>query len=138
MSMRDYAVDHYGLLMTKETLKIVASQVCDEYTEEDYDEDEFRFNDELYEAGIIEYIGEFTGEAMEIDDEGKNEWNTGEAYNWDTIYYVPISNMSTLFKAAYNNMSELVNEFKEKLCEYLPDDFDYRGNIRRIVGTYYG
>lgn len=138
MSMKDYAVDDYGLLMTKETLKIIASQYCDGYTDEDYDNDEFYFNESLYDAGIIDYIGEFTGEAMEIDDDGKNEWNTGETYNWDTIYYVPISHMSTLFKAAYNNMNELVNEFKEKLCEYLPYDFDYRGNIRRIVGTYYG
>ena len=138
MSMRDYGVDDYGLLMTKETLKIIASQVFDSYTEEDYDYDPEYYSDRLYELSVIERIGEFTGEAMEIDDEGKNEWNTGETYNWDIIYYVPISHMSTLFKAAYNNMNELVNEFKEKLCEYLPDDFDYRGNIRRIVGTYYG
>lgn len=138
MSMKDYAVDDYGLLMTEETLKIIASKYCKDYTEEDYDDDEAYFNEKLYDAGIIDHIGEFTGEAMEIDNDGKNEWNTGEVYDWDTIYYVPISRMSTLFKATYNSMDELINEFKEKLGEYLPGDFDYRGNIRRIVGTYYG
>lgn len=138
MSMRDYAVDDYGLLMTTETMKLIASRVFEDYTDEDYDEDELYFNDRLYEANIVDYIGEFTGEAMEIDDNGKNTWNTGETYNCDIIYYVPISRISTLFKAAYSNMDELINEFKEKLSEYLPDDFDYRGNICRIVGTYYG
>ena len=138
MSMRDYAVDDYGLLMTDETMKLIASRVFEDYTDEDYDEDELYFNDRLYEANIIDYIGEFTGEAMEIDDNGKNTWNTGEIYNCDIIYYVPISRISTLFKAAYSNMDELINEFKEKLHEYLPDDFDYRKYIRRIVGTYYG
>ena len=138
MSMRDYAVDDYGLLMTDETMKLIASRVFEDYTDEDYDKDELYFNDRLYEANIIDYIGEFTGEAMEIDDNGKNTWNTGEIYNCDIIYYVPISRISTLFKAAYSNMDELINEFKEKLHEYLPDDFDYRKYIRRIVGTYYG
>jgi hypothetical protein len=138
MGMRDYAVDDYGLLMTTETLKIIASQICDDYTEEDYNGDEYYYNDMLYDADLIDYISDFTGEAMEIDNNGKNEWNAGETYNCDRIYYVPIGRISTLFKATYNSMDELVNEFKEKLGEYLPDDFDYRGNIRRIVGTYYG
>ena len=138
MSMKDYAVDDYGLLMAEETLKIIASQYCEDYTEEGYDDDEFHFNEKLYEAGVVDYIGEFTGEAMEIDNDGKTTWNTGEMYDWDYIYYVPVSRTISLFKAAYNNMDELVDEFKEKLCKYLPDDFDYRGNIRRIVGTYYG
>jgi hypothetical protein len=136
--MRDYAVDDYGLIMTTETLKLIASRVFEDYTEGDYDEDEYYFNDRLYEAGIIEQIGEFTGEAMEIDNDGKNTWNTGETYSWDTIYYVPVRHTSTLFKAAYSNMDELVDEFKKRLYEYLPEDFDYRGYIRRIVGTYYG
>ena len=33
---------------------------------------------------------------------------------------------------------ELTNEFKEKLGEYLPDNFDYRNHIRHISGCYYG
>ena len=138
MGMRDYAVDDYGLLMSTETLKLISARVFKEYTEESYNEDEGYYLDDLYEQGIIDRIAEFTGEAMEIDDDGKNEWNTGETYNWDIIYYVPIRNVTTLFKAAYNNMNELINEFKDRLGEYLPEDFDYRGNIRRIVGTYYG
>ena len=38
MSMRDYAVDDYGLLLTEETMKIIASKVCDDF--DDIDEDE--------------------------------------------------------------------------------------------------
>ena len=37
MSMRDYAVDDYGLLMTKEMLKAVASKVIEDYSDEEYD-----------------------------------------------------------------------------------------------------
>jgi len=138
MSMRDYAVDDYGLLMTDKSLKLIAAKTIDWYTEEDYDENYTDYWIAIYENGIVEYISEFTGEAMEIDDKGINIWNTGEVYNNDSIYYVPVKHYATLFKAPYNNMDELVDEFKEKLSEYLPDNFDYRKYIRRIVGTYYG
>lgn len=43
-----------------------------------------------------------------------------------------------LFKAAYKDMNELIDEFKSDIGEYLPEDFDYRANIRHIVGTYFG
>ena len=138
MSMRDYAVNDYGMLMTKEMLKMVASKVCDGYTEADYEDDPWGFNEELYDKGIVEYIGSFTGESIEINDDGINNWGVCEYYNDDVIYYAPTKNISTLFKAAYKNIDEIVDEFRNKLGEYLPADFDYRKYIRNISGTYYG
>lgn len=135
MSMRDYAVDDYGLLLTKETMKIIASKVCDDF--EDMEEDEY--GDALYEEGICEYIGDFTGEAIYIEDDGTEDWRrSGESYNGDRIYYVNVSKYPSLFKAAYENMDALIAEFKEKVGDYLPKDFNYRANIRHIVGTYWG
>lgn len=135
MSMRDYAVDDYGLLLTEETMRIIASIVCDDF--DDMEEDEY--GDILYDKGICEYIGDFTGEAFCITDIGCHEYrNTGEDYDGDRIYYIPTCSYSTLFKPAYENMDELIAEFKSKLGEYLPEDFDYRSNIRHIVGTYWG
>ena len=135
MSMRDYAVDDYGLLLTEETMKIIASKVCDYF--EDMEEDEY--GDALYEKGICEYIGDFTGEAGILLDNGLNDWiSNGEMYYGDQIYYIQVSSYPTIFKAAYENMDALIAEFKVKVGEYLPNDFDYRANIRHIVGTYYG
>lgn len=138
MSMMDYAVNDYGLLMTRDMLKIVASKYCNDYAEKEYEEDDCYFNDELYEAGIIEYVGEFTGEAVCINDDGTNDWGNSDTYKADMLYYVPVQKANTLFKAAYNNTTDLVNEFRERLGEYLPEDFDYRSKIRHICGTYYG
>lgn len=59
-------------------------------------------------------------------------------YDGDRIYYIQVSSYPTLFKPAYKSMDELIAEFKEKVGEYLPEDFDYRSNIRHIVGTYFG
>ena len=135
MSMRYYAVDDYGLLLTEETMKIIASKVCDDF--EDMEEDEY--GDALYEEGICECIGDFTGEAGVLLDNGLNDWiSNGEMYDGDRIYYIQVSSYPTIFKAAYKNMDKLIAEFKEKVGEYLPNDFDYRANIRHIIGTYYG
>jgi hypothetical protein len=133
--MRDYAVDDYGLLLTEETMKIIASKICDDF--EDMEEDEY--GDAIYEEGICEYIGDFTGEAGALLDNGLNDWiSNGERYDGDRIYYIQVSSYPTIFKAAYENMDALIAEFKERVGEYLPEDFNYRANIRHIVGTYFG
>lgn len=135
MSMRENPVDDYGLLLTEEMIKTIALKVLDDL--EERDEDEYGYA--LYEDGICEYIGEFTGEAGIIYDDGMNDWlKDGERYDCDTIYYIPSSSYPTLFKAAYENMDALIEEFKSKVGDYLPEDFDYRANIRHIVGTYWG
>ena len=135
MSMRDYPVDDYGLLLTKDMMRSIVSKVIDDF--EEIDEDEY--GDALYEEGICEYIGDFTGEAGILCDDGMNDWiKTGEMYNGDIIYYIPISSYPTLFKAAYNNMDDLIEEFKSRVGDYLPKDFNYRKQIRHIVGTYFG
>lgn len=138
MSMRYYSVNDYGLVMTREMLKTICSKYYREYTEEKYNDDEYSFNDALYEEGVVEYISGFTGEAMVIDDNGDDYNSNSEAYNDDTIYYVPTQNYGTFFKAAYANMEELESEFRNKFNKYFPDDFDYRKHICHIVGTYFG
>ena len=138
MSMRDYAVNDYGLLMTIEMLEMIASKVCDGYTEAAYTNDPWSFNEEIYDKGIVEYIGSFTGESIVINDKGENIWSVSEYYDDDVIWYAPTKNISTLFKAAYRDIDEMIEEFRERLGAYLPSDFDYRKYIRNISGTYYG
>lgn len=137
MSMRDYAVDDYGLVFNDEHLKILASKLCDDYTDEDFAEDECGFCEEVADKLALEYIGDFTGEAMNIKDDGSCGWD-GDTYNSDLIYYLRLSEYPTLFKAAYNSVDDAINELKERVGEYLPEDFPYREYLRHIVGTYFG
>lgn len=138
MSMRYYAVDDYGLLLTKEALKMIASKVCDDYADDVYENDPWSFNEELVDNGLVEYISEFIGEAIAINDDGTARWYDCIPYHCEPVHYLPVKNLSTLFKAAYKNADEIVAEFKERLGEYLPDGFDHRGYIRHISGCYYG
>lgn len=135
MSMRDYAVDDYGFVLDEETIKTIASKVFDDFADnEDYSD----WGDELYNKGICEYIGSFTGEAIVIDDNGTDYWDISKTYNDGCIYYVPLSCQSTLFKSAYNNMEEIIDELKAELDKYFPNDFNYKNKVCHIVGTYFG
>lgn len=135
MSMRDYAVDDYGLVLDEDTINDIASQIFEDYTENT----KTYWGYELYENGICEWISEFTGEAQELTDDGVYTWGgDSKDYSCDVICYVPLSKYPTLFRKAYNNMEEIIDELKSKLGKYLTEDFDYRSRIRHISGTYYG
>ena len=111
MSMRTFAVNDYGLVMTRDMLKTICKKYFTGFTEKEYDEDEDSFNEVLWDGGLVEHIGNFTGDATE--------------------------KFPSLFKTAYSNMDELESEFRNKFNRYFPDDFDYRKHICHIVGTYF-
>lgn len=43
MSMRDYAVDDYGLILCREDMRLLAAKVCKDYTDDEFDEDPVGF-----------------------------------------------------------------------------------------------
>lgn len=134
MSMRDYAVDDYGLVLDEESVKTIITKIGVDIVDEDFD-----FSYGLYNKGICEYISEFTGEAQTINDDGYFDWGGDyKSFRGDSIAYVPLAKYPTLFKRAYNNMEEIIDELKSKIGEYVPEDFDYRSRICHICGTYFG
>ncbi len=137
--MRDYAVDTYGLLLDKETMRALAKKICDDYTDEDYDEDPYGFNELVEDKfGRIDYISNFSGEGFPICEDGRDNYGGDIAYfSGDAVYILIANNAPSLFKAAYQNFDEMVSEFKQLLCNYLPN-INYRSNIKHFVGTYFG
>lgn len=132
MSMRDYAVNDFGVVFDEEMLIAMANKKNIEYDKEDIDcydiADHFGF----------EYISEFTGEATRVYPDGTFDRKTSLIFNNDAVYYLPLMKSSTLFNAAYDSIEDIVAEVAERIGEFLPDDFNCKDNIRNIVGTYYG
>lgn len=61
MSMREYAVDTYGILLDDDLMKQLASKICDDYSDDDYEEDPYGFNEIVEEAlTCVDYISNFT------------------------------------------------------------------------------
>lgn len=135
MSSNLYPVDDYGFVLDEETIKAIARFIVIVSHDTTYSD----LARELYEKEICEIIPEFSGEAICISDDGKTTWDEEyTSYYCDTIAYVPTSKYPTLFDRPYNDMDEIIAEFKDKLGKYLSDDFNYRNNICHITGTYYG
>lgn len=144
MSMRYYAVDDYGLLLNTNHINLLAAAVLDDFSQEKWDNDcDYRIDcsDEVIASFEAVYYPEFTGECFAIDDDGNdiysNNFNT-RYFDGDTMWFLPCKKIPRLFNAAYNNMDELINEFKETYGKYFPKGFDYKAIIKHIVGTYYG
>lgn len=138
MSMRDYAVDDYGLVLNGNHLQMLAARICEYYSEQDFDENRYEYYENVVDELSLESISEFTGEAMYVNNDGSSRWDSVDCYNSDSIYYLGLSKYATLFKSAYDNVDSVIAEFKERIGKYLPDDFPYRYCFRHIVGTYLG
>ena len=138
MSMLGDAVNDYGLVLDTDILHEIASKLCEDYTDEAWEEDKDSFVEDVVDTLGLECVSMFSGDALKIDDDGSDDWNDSEYYNGDSIYYKTIRAYPTLFSAPYKDMGEVVAEFKSRLGEYLPENFNYREAIRHIVGAYLG
>lgn len=133
MSMRDYSVHDFGYVFTDEMI----DQLIDKLKPNDIKSGDTY---EMAEYMGLEYIGEFTGEALHLDEKGDDVYNNDTlTYSDESIFYFPISTYSSLFQAAYQSPEELARSMKYSYGKWLPDDFDeiYKG-VRHIIGTYFG
>ena len=139
MSMREYAVDTYGILLDDDLMKQLANKICDNYSDGDYEEDPYGFNETVEEAlTCVDYISNFSGEAFALRDDGQEDALSIDDFSDEAVYILTASRLPSLFKAAYKNMDEMVEELKYEIGIYLNPDFDYRKRIRHFVGTYWG
>lgn len=133
MSMRDYSVHDFGYVFTEEMIE----QLIDKLKPNNIEPGDTY---EMAQYMGLEYIGEFTGEALHLDEKGDDVYNNDTlTYSDESIFYFPLSTYSSLFQAAYQSPEELARSMKYSYGKWLPDDFDeiYKG-VRHIVGTYYG
>lgn len=140
MSMRDYAVDDYGLVIDSNIMHCLAVKLYDDCTDEEWDKDKYEFIEGVVDTLGLESIPNFVGEAFPIKDNGDTEWDdaSSDFYDNDAIYYVAVSRYPNLFIAPYKDIGDLIGQFKSAIGKYLPENYAYRQNIRHIVGTYYG
>ena len=133
MSMRDYSAHDFGYVFTEEMIE----QLIDKLQPNNIESGDTH---EMATYMGLEYIGEFTGEAIHLNENGDDDYNNDTiTYSAESIFYFPIGSHSSLFQAAYQSPEELARSMKYSYGKWLPDDFEeiYKG-VRHIVGTYFG
>lgn len=133
MSMREYAAEDYGLVLDNEAMRYICNKMFKDEPVEEGDE-----SGALYETEVCNLFGEFSGEAFCIRDDGSDTYNGSTNYSCDEVVYVPLKKYPSLFSTAYKDFDEIIDELKEEIGEYLPEDYNYRVNIRHIIGTTFG
>ena len=103
------------------------------------------YQDDLFARELI--IDEIDGVTMASDFEGEitTKWSDkcgnvnplNLELDDNFILYIRPEKSADFFKQAYANPEEMLAEFKEKLSNYLPDDFPFWKYIVSIDGTYY-
>lgn len=137
MGMRDWAVEDYGIVLKQDDLKRICMKLFDDCTEESWEEDDCGFIDALTSRIDLCQCGDFTGEAIAIGKDGRDQYHDTVVFSGDSLYYVAIKKYPTLFEGAYACFDDMTTDFKNALAEYVPDDFDF-SNVRHIIGTYFG
>lgn len=140
MGMRNYSLNTYGMLVDMEMVKALSKKLHPEdFDEYAFVEDYTDFVYALYDDGVVEMESSFTGEAFAVSDSGETAYDECmESFYHETIAYLSCRHLPGLFSKAYRNMNEVIQEMKEHMGEYLPKDFDYRGKIVHIIGSYFG
>lgn len=133
MSMREYSVHDFGYVFSEKMI----DQVIEKMKPKDI---ELGDTYEMADIMGLEYVGNFTGEAIRLDENGDDDFKDDAwTYSGDTVFYFPIGTYSSLFQAAYQSKAELAVSMRCNYQKWLPDDLDeiYRG-IRHIVGSSFG
>ena len=91
-------------------------------------------DDAMDELGIEHiYCNCFSGNVSTMDTSAANQIN--EDYEDSFIVYVQTSKGPSVFNTGYNNIDEIIAEFRETFKDILPEDFDYKSAICEIDGT---
>ena len=136
--VQNYAFVDYGMYLNDETSRILAKTVCG-FEKADWEEDSSECIQAVYEklCDVISVVGQFSGVVAPVNSDGSVLWDDEIEFDNDTVYYIPLGKEVHLFKAPYENIDEIVAEFKEKIGKYLPSDFDYTSNLYRVFGTFW-
>lgn len=137
MSANYFSHEDYGLFLDENSVKLLAEKLCNGFSEEKWEDDKEYFL-EILTDNPITYVTQFYGDAVRIDDNGADLWISYDNFDDGDICYIAVQKYPHLFGApAYATVEELIAEFKERVGEYLPTDFDYRNSLRHIIGVRY-
>ena len=140
MSMREYGFWDYGVVIPADCYISVAEHIFNGDPGEEFKaalDTEYALIEAEYaliESGSLNYMWNFTGGADPICEDGSCGLGGGDEYDDDTVVYLELPRLPSLFEKAYDSMSEIVSTIKQS--GILPDDFNIRDNIRFIYGTY--
>ena len=91
---------------------------------------------ETYDVDGMVHCSEFDGSA-EISEGFGDEKSQSISFEDDFVLFLTPMRGPSLFSQAYASRDELVQEYKDRLAQFLDDDFPYARYIMDVSGTYF-
>ncbi|MCD8230646.1 MAG: hypothetical protein LUD14_02265 [Clostridiales bacterium] len=140
----DFAKAHYGiaLVLDEQEIGILAENYADKNGEEpDEVLENIMFGDPLNPSRqkdepsieIKEILNDNSYGGIEFYNWEKNEGSEEKEGCWAMFADRQLPGQNIFAQPPYRDMGCLITEFKNKLCRYLPDDFDYQSHIGFLV-----
>ncbi len=121
-------ISEYGLILKPDIIEsVVKNAVSDNYSRS------------LFPGcgnNLITLLSSCTGETYPINHIGYDDWNNVTAYEEDQLCYHCLVLEPCFFETTCKDLESLVAMVKNEFdTAYLPEDFDFRNNIRHVVGV---
>ena len=78
------------------------------------------------------YCNSFTGEVSSI---GESANSIQQSFSDNFMVYVTTDRQPSVFNSGYGNIANIVDEFRKKFANILPDNFDIESHIVHVNGT---
>lgn len=116
------------MFIPNNVMKYIASKVCLDYTEEDYEENSEKYNNNV--SVIFRLKNDSNFELFKVFNTGYVDYESPAIKSEDSPGALMLStNALNIFCGAYPTMAEVISEFSDKISDFLPEDFVIRDNI---------
>ena len=138
MSVREYGTFGRGLIIPDPLIEKIARQ-CKEWDDEAYGDDPNCFFEEnrTLEGKQVLSFTECSGDFFDLDDINYKFFK-GEEVDEEYFFIIELDKQPSLYKQAYKDEDEVVEEYKKSVGKYFPEDFDYKKYLVSYHGTYWG
>lgn len=141
MSMQNYPIRAYGLLVYAEELQSWWDSQTEGYGEKDFEQEEVVLADVpecLPNGGYATVVYAADGEADIIDENGFAAECIKDDISDKDFVILELNKHPSLYKAAYKDRAAAMAELKATYAEVLPEDFDFESRFVCYMGTEFG
>ena len=124
MSMREYGVVDFGMIIEAE----LGKSICKKF--------EVEALYELEDENICS-LSDFCGCIRKINENG-SLFGEGESLTDESLYYFSTSLAPNFIKGAYSSVEEIAEEIALKAKDYLPEGYPIKDHLCFIYGTIFG
>lgn len=142
MSMSNYSIEVFGLILTNDEITYFENKLKEEIIKENPENKEdlvdLTIEDMIDEDMLNANVSHSMAYIRDIENGKLYTLEHKSDYLPEDILAIYANKSMQMIGAAYDTADELINEFKNDIGKYLPEDFDWKSHIGLACGVIFG